>query len=196
MVQKGHTVSRSGGAVTELLRRAQAGDAQAHYDAYAALHRSLRALATSQLRRHPQRSIWQPTAVVDDAWLRLLGNGKTPWADRGRFLRAAAEIMHQVVTDWARREMALKRGGRWPRADVAMDALVDRQNVSPAEILDLNAALTRLAAIRPRLAEIVHLRYFGGCTVDETATALELGRSTVEGEWQLARTLLHEMLER
>lgn len=194
MAPASHHAPGSRGVVTELLHRAQAGDPVAHHDVFQALRAPLRAMAVRQMRRHPHRLLWQPTAVVDDTWCRLMAMDRTRWADRNHFLRVAATVVYRIVIDWARRELAHKRRSG-PVVELPADGGEDRARVSPGDLLDLDAALARLDARSPRLVEVVRMRAFGGYRMADIAAALGVGLSTVEADWQLARTLLHEMLQ-
>jgi RNA polymerase sigma factor (TIGR02999 family) len=183
------------GAVTRLLHRAQGGDETALGELYPLVHDALRAVAVRSLGPHA-RALWQPTVVVHDAWIKLLKQKRVRWNDRAHFLRVASQVVRNLSIDWARRALARKRGGADVDGSEDPDGLSRPRGPSPDLVLDVAAAVERLAERSPRLARVVELRFFTGLTIPETATALGVSHGTVETEWQLARTLLHEMLQR
>ena len=145
-----------------------------------------------RMARLPPGSTLQATALVHEAYLRLVGEDKPSWNSRGHFFGAAAQAMRQILVDQARRKGSLKRGGDRRRIDleVAEPAVVPPS----VSILALDEALERLERDDPRKARIVMLRYFAGLTTKETAAALDVSVPTVEREWRFARTLLHTQL--
>jgi RNA polymerase sigma-70 factor (ECF subfamily) len=187
-----HTLAAPG--MTKLLQRAHAGDARAERDVLATLQPLLRSIAVRHMRRHRHLSIWQPTAVVDEAWLRVMAQRQHAWQDRHHFLRIASRMIYRIVVDWARRESAAKRNAG-PMAELPTDGGCAASGLSADDLLDLHAALERLGALAPRLVHLVRMRFFGGCRMADIADALHVSQATVEADWQLARTLLHEMLD-
>ena len=173
------------------LRRAADADAgliSAAYD-------ELRALASAYLRRERPSHTLQTTALVNEAWLRLSGRDAAAFSNRAHFFRAAALAMRRILIDHATRRVAEKRGGL--RTKLPLDDGIDAPTVAaadPDELLALDAALSRLADEDAQLARVVELRYFGGCTIDETAEALGVGTATVEREWRFARAWLRAAL--
>ncbi len=178
---------------TELLRAAQGGDAAAA-DAFARLVQGeLRTLAASYLRRERAAHTLQPTALVNEAYLRLLGQERVAWQGRAHFFGVAAQVMRRVLVDHARRAQAAKR-------DVGLSVTLDdgagggdaaREDTGRTlEVLAVHDALARLERLDPRQARIVELRFFVGLTLDETAAALGVSRPTVWREWTLARAWL------
>lgn len=129
----------------------------------------------------------QPTALVHEVWIRLAPDDRR-WNGRSHFLRTAAQAMRRLLVDHARAKGADRRGGGWSRAP--LDAVEVAPPNADVDLVALDGALDRLADIDPRKAEIVRLRYFAGLTIEETATALGLGRTTVKDEWTHARLLL------
>jgi RNA polymerase sigma factor (TIGR02999 family) len=145
----------------------------------------LRRLAAAKLAGEPAGHTLDPTALVHEAYLRLVG---VACADRSGFLRAAAVAMQRILVDHARRKSAAKRGGHARRYSLAEG---DRAIVSdPDTLLDIDAALTRLAAEDPPSADVARLRLFAGLSIDETAKALGLSRATAFREWAYARSWL------
>jgi RNA polymerase sigma factor (TIGR02999 family) len=151
----------------------------------------LRALARRHLRGEHHRLTLQPTALVHEAYMRLVGGGGAPWEGRAHFFGVASRIMRQVLVDHARARQAKKRGGEPMLVD-----LTGADPLSPPEVdmLTLHEALDRLAALDTTSERIVEMRYFGGLTVEETAEVLEISPATVKRDWHASRAwLLREM---
>jgi RNA polymerase sigma-70 factor (ECF subfamily) len=155
---------------------------------YAELHRR----AAAYLRRERRDHTLQPTALVNEAYLRLVDQ-RAAWQNRGQFLGVAAQMMRRVLVDHARRGRMAKRSGKWLR--ITLHEPVAEVAGPEVEILDLDRALTRLAAFDPRKSEIVELRFFGGLSLEETAGVVGLSVATVEREWQAARAWLFAALK-
>jgi RNA polymerase sigma factor (TIGR02999 family) len=147
----------------------------------------LRGIAAHHCRTEPPGRTWQPTALVNEACIRLIESG-TPLKNRRHFFGAASEAMRRILVDSARRRRAQKRGGCWRRVDFTAAEQIGFEQ--PSELLDLNAALTRLEAVEPRLSEVVKLRVFGGWSTTEIAMILGIGESTTRRHWLAARTWL------
>lgn len=130
----------------------------------------------------------QATALVNEAYVRLIDQRNADPSDRTHFFATAANVIRRILVDHARGRDAAKRGGAWHRVTLADADRPDDQ--PPIDLLDLSEALDRLAALSPRAAKVVELRYFGGLTVDEAAAALELSPRTVADEWAFARAWL------
>ena len=152
----------------------------------------LRTLAAAHLRRERSDHTLQPTALVNEAYLRLVGAHHPPWQDRGHFFRAAAEAMRRILIEHARKRSRQKRGGG--RVRVSLSDVGPASWDEPEHVLALDEALRRLEEQDPRSAEVVQLRYFGGLSVQETAEALGLSERTVKREWTFARAWLHDAL--
>jgi RNA polymerase sigma factor (TIGR02999 family) len=153
----------------------------------------LHAIARRKMAEERREHTLQPTALVHEAFLRLVGDRGVPWEARSSFFVAAAEAMRRVLVDHARRRLADKRGGGRAKAeplsglDLGVEPDLDRA-------LAVDEALRRLAAEDPQAARIVELRFFGGLDVDETAAALSISRRTVLRDWAYARARLHQIL--
>ncbi|MBX3207207.1 MAG: sigma-70 family RNA polymerase sigma factor [Labilithrix sp.] len=161
------------------------------------LYDELRRLAGAHMARLRPGQTLQPTALVHEAYLKLVGDADPGWNGRGHFFGAAARAMREIIVDHARRRGARKRGGgREPlRLDTGLE-LADAGAPAPDDVLAIDAALTRLERDYPRKAEIVIMRYFGGLTMDEIADALGIATRTAEREWRFARAVLAEELSR
>lgn len=187
--------SRPPSDVTQLLALASDGDARAMSSLFDVLYRELRRLAVSAMRAERRDHTLQPTALVHEAYLRL-ADEQTPLTSRHHFFGVAAIAMRRILVEHARARHAAKRGGHAPRValddiEVAMPELDDA-----IDIVALDSALTSLAAIDPRQARIVELRFFAGMTVDETADAVGLSARTVKREWQMSRAWLRREMAR
>src|SRR5262245_10962383 len=150
---------------------------------YGELHRR----AAAHLRRERRDHTLQPTALVNEAYLRLVDQ-RVAWKNRAQFLGVAAQMMRRVLVDHARRRKLAKRPGRWVR--VTLDEGVAEMPARDVELLDLDGALTRLEAFDPRKSRIAELRFFGGLSLEETGHVLDLSVATVERDWQAARAWL------
>ncbi|MEM7247259.1 MAG: ECF-type sigma factor [Acidobacteriota bacterium] len=156
---------------------------------YDELHRLARGVFRSESAGHTL----QPTALVHEAFLQLVGHTRTRWAGRSHFLAVAALVMRRLLAEHARKKQALKRGGGWQR--VTLDGLGEAAAAGELDVLDLHEALEELAALDERQARIVEYRFFGGLTVVEIAEVLELGTTTVQDEWAVAKAWLHDRLD-
>lgn len=174
--------------VTQILHQIEAGDAAAARELLPLVYAELRRLAGARMKQEAAGQTLQPTALVHEAYLRLVGADQD-WKNRGHFFAAAAESMRRILIENARKRQSLKRGGGRLKFEIsAHDAAIDSVNAD--ELLDLDAALTRLAQSEPELARLVELRYFAGMSVDETASALGVSARTVKRNWAFARAWL------
>jgi len=180
------------GDITRLLARWTRGDSAALEELTPVVYQELRQLANQYMRRESTDHTLQPTALVHEAYLRLSGVREPKFQNRAHFYGAAARIMRRVLVDHARERRAAKRGADATVAslDEAADCGVDMQS----DLVYLNDALDRLAALAPQPARVVELRYFGGLTVDETAAFLDVAPITVKRNWAFARAWLHRAL--
>ena len=182
------------GDVSHLLRAWGRGDAQAGEDLVPLVYRELRRRAAAYLRNERPDHTLQPTALVHEAYVRLVGQDRVSWQNRAQFFGVAAQMMRRILVDHARRHHAAKRPGAG--AKVTLDDHIGAAQPYDCEILLLDQALGELASINPRQVEIVELRYFGGLTEEEVAVLLSLSRTTVTREWQTARTWLYRRMTR
>jgi RNA polymerase sigma factor (TIGR02999 family) len=191
-------------SVTELLRAWGAGDTQASEAVVPLVYAELRRQAAIALRHEREEHTLQTTGLVHEAWLRLDSQrdaGQVSWESRKQFYAVAAQMMRRVLVDHARKRQALKRGGA--PVQVTLGA-VDRESeaapagqstIDPVDLLALDDALSRLAALDPQKARLVELRYFAGLSMSEAAVALGFSLATAGREWAVARMWLRRELE-
>jgi RNA polymerase sigma factor (TIGR02999 family) len=178
--------------VTHLLDAAAAGDRRAA-ELLPLVYDELRKLAAARMAAEPPGHTLQPTALVHEAYLRLVGNDDAPrWDGRGHFFAAAAEAMRRILVEAARRRHGPEHGGHLLRQD--LDPEHPASPGRPERLLALDEALDRLAAAEPRAAEVVKLRYFAGLTVAEAAAALGISPRTADNDWAYARAWLVDAL--
>ena len=179
-------------SVTGLLQAWGRGDGEARDALFPLVHRELRRQAAGYLRRERRDHTLQPTALVHEAYVRLVGQAHVPWQNRAQFYGLAAQMMRRVLVDHARRHRAAKR----PSAALQVKLEDGMQRVEPqsCELLDLDRALTDLMAIDARQGQIVEMRYFGGLSEQEVADMLAISRQTVTRDWQLAKAWLRRRL--
>ena len=179
-----------------LLAAWREGDDAALEQLFPLVYKELRRLAASKLADERGDHTLQPTALVHEAFLRLLDQQQPQVANRAHFLALAAMAMRRILVDHARRAKAGKRPA--PELRSSLEDLNDgaAESLTPTDpdILDLHGALERLAQIRPRSAQVVELRYFGGLTYEETALYLDISTTTVERDWEMARAWLYQRL--
>jgi RNA polymerase sigma-70 factor (ECF subfamily) len=170
--------------VAELLNATRRGDAAAYDRLLPLLYAELRAIAGKHMRGERPDHTLQPTALVHEAFLRLVGGSPAHFEDRTHFLRAASQAMRRVLVDHARARSAAKRSGD---LRVTLDEAIAGHDDRIVDLLVLDDALTRLAAAEPRWARVVELRVFGGLEVPEVASALGISPATAKRDWQFAK---------
>jgi len=180
--------------VTRLLEEAAAGKPQAVRELLPLVYRSLRDLADRQMRQERSGHTLQATALVHEAYLRLVGDQDHSWDSRVHFYAAAAEAMRRILIEHARRVGAKKRGVRSHRDIASVADLASDESIAHA--LDIDAAIEELRRDDPRAASVVQLRFYTGLSIDETAAALNIAPSTVDREWRYARAWLLRYLQR
>jgi RNA polymerase sigma factor (TIGR02999 family) len=156
------------------------------------VYRELRGLARAQLRHERPDHTLQTTALVHEAYLRMLGGQSPPWIDRGNFFRVAAEAMRRILIEHARKHRRIKRGGG--RVRLSLNGLKLGVSEDLDTVLALDEALGRLDTQDPRVADVVRLRFFAGLSVEATAKALDVSQRTVKREWSFARAWLYDAL--
>ena len=180
--------------VTKIIHAIEAGDPHAAVQLLPLVYDELRRLAAQRLGQEKPGQTLEPTALVHEAYLRLVGDRpEQNWDHRGHFFAAAAEAMRRILVDAARRKQAIRHGGGRRRV-----ALQDYQHIteSPDDVLALDDALTRFAREEPAKAELVKLRFFGGLSTPEAASALGISVASAERWWAFARTWLSSELQR
>jgi len=184
--------TRSPQGVTQLLERWSRGDESALEELMPLVYDELHRLAGSYLRRERSGHTLQPTALVNEAYLRLTDQRKAHWRNRAQFFGVAAQLMRRILIDHARARHAAKRGG--PQLSLP-SSHADRFGEQPeVDLLALHDALNRLAELDVQQSKIVELRFFGGLTIEETAEVMHISHATVEREWKVARAWLRREL--
>lgn len=181
------------GEVTALLRDWARGGPVAAERLFELVYAELRAIARSYFRRERAGQTLQPTALVHEAFLKLVDQTRVEWKNRGHFFAVASRAMRRILVDHARARAAAKRGsGQEP---LALGVEVAAETPVPAiDVLALDQALERLAAADPELARFVELRFFGGMTLEETAQLMDRSLASVKRDWRAARAFLHREL--
>jgi RNA polymerase sigma factor (TIGR02999 family) len=179
--------------VTRILKAIEQGDPHAAEQLLPLVYEELRKLAAQKLAQERPGQTLQATALVHEAYLRLVDEDKVRrWDSRGHFFAAAAEAMRRILVDSARRRGAQKRGARLERID--LPDLAEAAQDDPIDLLALDEALKKLEAVHPQKAQVVKLRFFAGCTLEETAQTLGIARATAQRHWAFARAWLYGQL--
>ena len=178
------------GEVTRLLESWSGGRKDALNELVPIIHDELRALAAAFLRRERPGHTLQPTALVHEAYLRLVDQSNVECRNRTQFFGIAANLMRQILVDHARRRLAVKRGGRNQVSIEEADGVVHQHRA----LVELDEALERLAKLDPRQSRIVELRFFVGLTAEQIGEVLGISAVTVQRDWRIARAVLHHEL--
>lgn len=176
------------GDVTRLLAAAGGGDRAAFDRLYAAVYGELRSMAAGRMRRERRSVTLQPTVLVNEAWLRLAGSAED-FNSRAQFFFAASESMRRILVEYARRRLAAKRGGGMEAVTLSGLELAAAGG-GEVDVLAVDEALERLKTERPRLAQLVTLRFFAGLSIEDAATALGISPATAKRDWNFARAWL------
>jgi len=184
---------RPQGEITRLLSGLQQGKTDAENQLAPLIYAELRRIARHHFRHERLNHTLQPTALVHEAYLRLMGSRLPTLKNRAHFYRIASKAMRRILVEHARSRNAAKRGGR--QEHVELDEAIDLSSQRVPAFIALDEALTRLEQFDPRQAQIVELRFFGGMSVQETAKALGVGITTVKDEWRLAKAWLRYEME-
>jgi RNA polymerase sigma factor (TIGR02999 family) len=175
--------------VSGLLQAWTSGDVEARDRLLTVVYEELRRRAAAHLRRERVGHTLQPTALVHEAYLRLVRQDHVSWQNRAQFFGVASQMMRRILVDRARARNMSKRSGRWAR--VALDEDVAHSQTRDVDVLDLDRALTELATFDARKTKVAELRFFGGLSLEETGHMCDLSPATVEREWQAARAWLN-----
>jgi len=179
--------------VSDLITAAASGDGESAEKLVPIVYDELRALAARLMAQEPRDHTLQPTALVHEAYLRLVGSKQLRWQDRFHFYSTAARAMRRILIDRARRHEQKKRGGERDR--VSLDSRIIAVDREAGELVALESCLEELEAHNERWAQTVMLRYFAGLTVEETAQALDVSTRTVKREWRFARAWIYDRMD-
>jgi len=184
---------RNSPEITQLLVAWGKGDETALDQLIPVVYGELRRIAGNFMRRQNQAHTLQASALVNEAFLRLVDSNKVNWQSRTHFFAVSAQLMRRVLVDAARRRNSQKRGG--DRLRITLDDRVDISNENETDLVSLDEAMTRLADLNPRHSRIVELRYFGGLTEEQVAETLNISARTVRRDWAVARAWLYRELQ-
>jgi RNA polymerase sigma factor (TIGR02999 family) len=180
--------------VTRILNNVQADDPTASEKLLPLVYAELRRLAAIRMAQEQPGITLQPTALVHEAYIRLVGGASEPkWENRGHFFGAAAEAMRRILIDEARKRLAAKRGGGGKRQALELDEIAEPESCE--NLIALNDALDNLAKTNPQVAELVKLRYFAGLTVKDAAACLGIATRTADNYWAYAKAFLLNVIE-
>ncbi|MBI4853477.1 MAG: sigma-70 family RNA polymerase sigma factor [Acidobacteria bacterium] len=179
--------------ITLLLTKWRQGDKQALDKLVDLVYAKLHKIAQNQLSQQNPNHTLQPTALINEAYLRLANWQSIDWKNRAQFLAVTAKIMRNILVDYARKNLTTKRGGA--RYKISLDQITDKAKQEEIDLVVLDDALTRLSNIDPLQSKIVELRYFAGLSLEETAEALDISARTVSREWTLAKFWLFNELD-
>jgi len=180
--------------VTQLLVDWSKGDQAALERLMPLVYSELRRLATNYLRKERQGHTLQPTALVNEAYLKLVDQRNAKWQNRAQFFGISAQLMRRILVDHARQHQAAKRGGV-DQQRLSITGAEGLMKQSEVDLLALNEALDELTKMDPQQGRIVELKFFGGLSIEETAEVLGIGHATVERDWKMARAWLRKQLE-
>ena len=183
-----HPPAPASAELTVMLRNAQSGNALAQGQLFEAVYANLRALAQSRLAQHAELTLLNPTSLVHESYLRLLGSEVDAMANRRVFFSYACKVMRSVIVDYVRERNALKRG--CGQIHVTLLTEIAGETVDETEIMAIHQAMEKLREIDQRCHDLVEMRYFGGFTIDECAEQLEISTITVTRDWEKARLFL------
>lgn len=179
--------------ITQLLESMHAGNSAAFDKLFPLIYEELLSLARKKLVKFPTFQTFDSVALVNEVYINLMGAPQILSKNRGQFFALASKAMRRILIDYARRKHRIKRGGN-EKALQLDEAILVFNNRNPEELIDLDAALNRLASINEEASKVVECRYFGGLTLEETAEALEMPVSRVRRRWEFARAWLFNML--
>ena len=178
--------------ITGLLLAWSRGEQRAFEQLLPMVYDELRRIARRYIEREPVGHALQATALVHEAYIRLIDASRVEWQSRAHFFAVSANLMRRILVDYARSHNYVKRGGQAPHIPLDGDALLSPER--PADLIELDEALERLARVDARKSRIVELRFFGGLTVDETAEVMQLSSRTVHSDWGFAKAWLFREL--
>jgi RNA polymerase sigma-70 factor, ECF subfamily len=179
--------------ITRILSELKDGKAGAIDELLPFVYQELRGLASVYLRNERANHTLQPTALVHEAYLRLVGQNEIEWQNRAHFFGVSARLMREILIEYARMKSAKKRGGEY-KTQIALDDAVSYVGDKELDVIAVDEALTKLEALDARQARIVEMKFFGGLNIEEIAEVLSISPATVKREWATAKLLLYKML--
>ncbi len=179
--------------ITQLLQELRKGDRQSMDEILPLVYDELRRLAKSYLNRERSNHTLQPTALVHEAYLRLIGQKEIEWQNRAHFFGISARLMREILIEYARGRNRQKRGGEF-KTQIALDEAISFAEQNQLDVVAVDDALSKLEKLDERQAKIVEMKFFGGLTVEEIAEVLSISPATVKREWSSAKLLLYKML--
>ena len=179
--------------ITRILKSWSGGNREAVDDLMPLVYDELHKVAAQYLRRQRPDHTLQPTALVNEAYLKLIDISDVDWQDRAHFFAFASQTMRHILVDYARAQLREKRGGAAQR--LSLDEAISYSKDTEVDLLSLDEALRELEAIDEKQSKIVELRFFGGLTVEETAVVLKISPATVKREWRIAKAWLHRKIK-
>ncbi len=179
--------------ITQILQELREGERSSLNELLPLVYDELRRLANSYLNRERSNHTLQPTALVHEAYLRLLGQKEIEWQNRAHFFGVSARLMREVLIEYARGRNRQKRGGEF-KTQIALDDAISFANQSQLDVVAVDDALSKLENLDERQARIVEMKFFGGLTVEEIGEVLSISPATVKREWSSAKLLLYKML--
>lgn len=182
-----------GDSITEMLIELTEGNKDVVNHILPHIYDELRRLASSYLRKERSNHTLQPTALVHEAYMKLIDQNRVKWQNRAHFFGIAAQVMRRILMDHARKHQAEKRGGEFEKLPIEEEILIVSQDKS-AELIALDEALDELAKIDPDKARIVELRYFGGLSIEETAEVMGVSVPTINRHWKMAKAWLYSQV--
>lgn len=179
--------------ITQILSEIKNGNENALHELLPLVYDELRRLAKSYLSRERADHTLQPTALVHEAYLRLIGQNAIEWENRAHFFGVSARLMREILIEYARMRNREKRGGEF-KTQIALDDAVSFASQNQLDVIVVDDALTKLEALDTRQARIVEMKFFGGMTIEEIGEVLGISPATVKREWSTAKLLLYKML--
>ena len=179
--------------ITQFLNELRSGDQESLNELLPLVYDELRRLARSHLSRERSDHTLQPTALVHEAYLRLMGQTETEWQNRAHFFGIAARVMREILIEYARMKNRKKRGGEF-KTQIALDSAVSFSDRKELDVIAVDEALTKLENLDERQARIVEMKFFGGLTIEEISEVMNVSAATVKREWTTAKLLLNKML--
>ena len=182
------------GEITELLLAWSGGEASALDKLIPLVYAELRRLAHRYMRDQPLNHTLETSALINEAYLRLIDSSRVCWQDRAHFLAVSAQVMRRILVDFARSRKSQRRGGDCRR--ISLETAAHMHQARSTDLVELDEALSTLAATFPRKAQVIELRFFGGLSVQETAAVLGVSEDTVMRDWKLARVRLYHAMKK